>query len=1123
MSLSSDMFISSFHSLTGVTIGERRKQLFSLLRQVDPSTRIDFSTLQPRCPLEESFKLDSLAYFRRLPELVEVLKGENPALIAKVLRLKWFVSALSTDLLELLPEVSFNVKVKLLNKLAVHLRDRRLADSLFRLVREKYSLNLALKLLPACSDGLILTYFASHYRQVFPKHLVIVLRERSELAEQIFEIMAGRGAFHCVFAYLTPVSLVNLYLKYKFSFRLGKRASRKVIEAQKDLLMANARGLRNFLHKKQSYKSLGNDFEIYYANLLPKNILHFPRAWPELTSGLGSLPAHRKLALIEKSFKRAYGSDIWSHSNCITSSLLAMAPLARRLSVRVKPAHFSEDNWVCYSSTDRSLPLLKEKISLTSDVSGRLALVGHLVETCKINDDTKALTEVCRFFLKQHRNDHVSIRVKFLTSLKDMFDLATLGKEHWVYIDELLQIFEMNHDSFPLAVDFLVKRIHYLLLNERPIDEYLIEYTRLTEDWCLFDYDTKFQKKCLLLIGRLLPQIFETSVLKYKQIVFLNNVLDWNSRNKTDSISIFDYPEAISAFTASLKSRSNHHALSKLIGYCLSVDSTRSLTNLCLQELRSCDWPILFRLLHLKIESVVENVEALTHLTLHKPIFAFWRHCRYYTHLDLPQRMVQVCRDLANEDSHAYTKRNAIVCLSHLMPPDDFLKELSKYYPTDHKAAHDQMAHYHNQRAFASCLRNVVPRSLGLRPALEFCQGDYLKIILSTLYSLSSNVNEHRLVTVLDELSSRTISVRKHAIHLTIRALDRSATLAMFHKFMANERNSSMRKFLLNGSFNLFRQDADDLMWTLVKANIEAVSREDKEVIDILLQFPNIPPRYIVEYTVFLWNYLCHSPIQSEYVERKQCELLRTLSKDVIQSLPKEFCDSLIRKYFTLFLREQRAKTLVCCVYNFASSYIIYCSDQSEQESRINMAISYLRQCSFQDESKYLINDFLKSVCAEFLLQRCSQIGILEKFSSMWGDAMAVDQYIYLKLTSLFVEKVLGLSVKDVGGRVAELAFNLCGKYGDCILIMMGDRLKAFHYNFIREGDSDINLYELIGGIIDGSKSSSIMILAIGLLKRNIADTATQCKHDEIVGKLKRMCDPTINIYLNRYLYGTNL
>ncbi|KAF5283226.1 hypothetical protein FQA39_LY17373 [Lamprigera yunnana] len=1135
MSNATEVFISSFHSINDVTIGKRRKSLFDLLKQTQLNHHhIIFSYLQPRTPLEEVFKLESLIYFRRIPELLEVLQSENPILIKKLLKKRWFIKEAfenlsPEELLLIFSKISFNVKVKILNRLSICLKNCDKADSFFTAIRNQYGLYMALKLLPACNKSLILIFFKKNCKQILPKQVLTVINRYPTIVGSVLEALASedlnrvRKVYKAVFMRLgqTQHSLfISLYQQYKLCFSLGKRSTHKLILQNKQLIIEGANNLHNVLHTTQTIRSLGEYFKNYYIKLFPKSVEEFPSHCKFLFSLCTKIQNNKKLQLMEECFRVSYNSEIWDNKECVTPDMLNLASKETLKKIYFKPIHLSEDQWCCYLNTSESVPVFKKKIALSSDVTSRIKYLCCLVVTCAINKDLAALLEVTKYVVTHHRNDHISVRNRFLEALNYNFKIEDLEEEHWTYIDELIEIFEMNHEPFSLRNIFLLKRIHYLLCKELPVQDCIVQHITTTTQWNVFIENPEYEKQCLLLIGDLLADTFEKRMLKYKYLDFLNSLINWNIRHSKETISIFCYQNAIDNLKNVLRNGDNIHGVQNIITYCLKLkENDEELTNLCILRWKDYSWNIAFSLMRDKLELVFQNVHNITSLSLNKPMKSLWRYWRNYTHMDFVQEAIEFClKTLDDPHSHSYSKRNAIICLSHVMPPTTFLELTMKYYPTTLKVNSNLLENrvfYHYQRSFGSSLKNIIPCSLTLESIVSFCQGDFLKLVLVSLYSAVSNVNEDKLQGFFDKLFTKAVSVRKHVIHLTLRALDQKAISTMFTKFVGTEKNCSIRKFMLKGSLNLFFQNSEEFMWNLVKVNVEAVDLEDKEVIDILMQIDKIPFAHKASYVILLWTFLEKSRYSDEYRERKMLELLRVLPSEVVQSLPKEFSHKTILKYFKLFTENPNIKLYSYGIYVFTSKYIIYCNNEKEQEERMKFLIGHLK---IVWNYSTVVDDFLKVFCMTFLLRRCIVKAVLSKFISLWIDNfelhLAFDQILFLQFSLLCVEKMTDhLTMFTVGKRITEFASSITEKYGDCAIPIFCDVLDFFH-KYLIHADSEDTRYELVESIVQNSQSDACLIIAMSFLKCG----TNKERHNQFLQRFSEMPNPIVRIYKNHYL-----
>lgn len=126
MITTSTNFIKEFHNLQGDKIGLRKQHLYNILRTsiLSPDEQqLLVQNLHPKNYLEIVFHADVLIYFKLTSALFELLKNGNEIYVSKITKQRWFFEELfknvppSQLVEEVLPTLSFSVKVKLLKKL----------------------------------------------------------------------------------------------------------------------------------------------------------------------------------------------------------------------------------------------------------------------------------------------------------------------------------------------------------------------------------------------------------------------------------------------------------------------------------------------------------------------------------------------------------------------------------------------------------------------------------------------------------------------------------------------------------------------------------------------------------------------------------------------------------------------------------------------------------------------------------------------------------------------------------------------------------------------------------------------------------------------------------------------
>lgn len=1159
-------FISSFHSLSGLTLGERRKNLLLLLNKTKNPGEINVS-LQPKTPLEEVLKVETLIYFRKIPDLLNVLKSGNPILIQKVLKVSsWFIEEASEGVTgeelvtEVFPNISYNTKLKLLNKLS-YLKNTQRADEFFEAIKETYGVYLASKLLPACSGDLIMRHIEANRTEITPRQLLVIIKKYPALTESIFEKLTEHNGkirvgdkYKYVFVYLVQndsALFLKLKEKYNPSFNLGSRATKKFIGKNKLEIIKNAQEYQKLLKEKRIGRSLKAEFKDFYCNYFPKSISQLEERLEDyLSSPLLDhlLSDAKKLDLVLKTFQVVQGYELWDYPDFITPEVIEMMSVEDRenwMQTRSRPKEISEETWISFMKTDKSIPLLKKKISFTSNIKERTKLVISLVKTCKINQDNKALLDVCEYMVSQHRNDHIRVRRQFLTVLTDSFNLKKLELEHWKCINQFMHLLSVTGHLSEESPRITKAYIYYCLEKNLPIEErYIVYLIKSYNGWDICKNNLKFEKRYLIMLGNFLPLCFKDNdsneELENCYIDYLNNIVNWNRRHPNDNISLFINNNAIDAVKLRLlNSDYRTYYAEEVALQCIITDYEKSQKANLIEaffNIKKPTYTTLFTMVKWSIknqpliflnhvEHIVRNIAKMS-----TPFSCFTCIYKYYTHLEIPQKIAEVCLKIINTDEDPSTKKCAVYFLSSVMTPEQFLKYTAAYYPSDltpEVESKEGQNIYQMQQAILPCLRNINPPSLALECLLNFCKGDYLKLVQKSLHLVAHNTAENKLVPFLNTLSARAVSVRKHALFLAFRDLNKAEIYLMLNRFMETEKNLSIRKILFRLAFNFFTRNPDDYSWQLVKQNLKAVDVNDKEAFDKLTKCRKVSSGYFAQYVLFTWDIL-ENHADSTNIEEGKCRILAAVTSTTILMLPKEFCENIIEKYFfksglTKFQRK---------IYSFTCKYIIYCQSRSEQEERMKLTFvilkNYVNSSSYKKNTNEMslksIFNFVKEFCADFLDEKCLNKEIFQMFIASWNDLLkpneAFDEYLFLQFTSIYIDYVLddSLTIPQIGERLALLCESLHDK-GFLSMSIFWKAFSQFKINFLdEERDKDEDHLILIESIIKGTSSPSCLALATTLLPTAFIGPKLQLKYSGIIALITKSTDPMVQAHLRSYL-----
>lgn len=1172
MTISSEEFFANFHSIKGTTISERHKNLHLLINQIERDAQtgtidINFATLQPRTTLEETFKVDILLRFRRIPDLVDILKSENSILISKVLKADWFYEELFNYITEdeliqnIFPHLSFNTKLKILNKISLLSRTTQQVDLLFNMVYEKYHFYVASKLLPSCSIDLMKRYLKEIRFEVTPKQLLKIAKAHPKELEEIFDILEQHNPklsvsckYKIVFVYLlqTDINLfLKLYEKYQPHLEAGWRVTDRLISTKKSIFLENQKQLYKILHKKQVLKSIKSDFEHFFINFLPKSMNQFHSNLYLYVTLLDKLQDSMKFKMLSKCFNKKYESDLLDEENIRAGILELMLTTEREdwMKVTPKPKYITIDSWICLMKTDESIPVFKKKISLTADIGDRSQLIGCMVESCRINQDTRALTEVCRYVFTKHRYDHSSVLLSFLNNLKNCFKIKFFDEEQWKYIMRIVQGISnrtdvMAHSYYTWYEQYLI----FLCTNNLPMEDTVKELVKksMFSPKSISINNPKAYKTFLLNFGLAIGNIdVEADVYTNICMSHIDCVVLWNRKHPTDLIAYETHNHAFNGFKKVIEtSEWNRYHISTIIYNLLRTNLTdeqrADWLNLFFSSKQSFfDFDMVNYLItqkpHLLLNVLDKAVSCIIGMWYTLIQDSFWRNCRNYSHLDIPQRIVAFCLEVIKSDDDDAKKKNATNALSILMRPESFLELIEDYYPSVTKIdiSTQDPNFYKMQQSITASLKNVIPPSLILDSILKFRKGDYLKFIQRSLHSVSHSASEKNLVPFLDSFKDTAVSIRKHAIYLTFKVLDKKEINSTLKTFMDSETNPSVRKLLFKGVFNYFSKNPNDYLWSLVKENLKAVDVEDSEVFEELVNVSKVPFSYINNYMVFSWQIVDDLPMSNNKTQEAKLALLNAITFRVVPVLDINFCLKIIEKFL---FKSSELDDFQQEMYSFTCNFLL-CSNA--QEEHVNFIFDLFKKFIIESEQnseektkKYsVVHKFITGLCQCLLENWALENGkVLKTFINLWNGFMKPHQsfheYLKLRFTEILINyKVNKLTLKHLGENLANCIDNIFEIYGVLVSKLCHEELVLLFPYFLTGDDKDedfeLNSLILIENIVRFSRSVNSLLVAIFLLPENIPSIKTaKVLYNEVIALLEKSSDPSIQFSL--YFYYTS-
>ncbi|KAF5303596.1 hypothetical protein FQR65_LT08197 [Abscondita terminalis] len=1092
MICTSEEFATAFHSVTKERIGESCKQLFLLLKNTD-SSAIDLNSIDYRYPLEEKFMVKVLKHFGRWQDLVNLLSCENPTIVKKILRiescLKFISNFTNEELLLLLSGISYNAKLKLLNKLPLYL-DSAKGNSVFNAVLDRYGFYLASKLIPACSTEVILNSLKDVRWKPTTHQLMQIVTKNPDLQSEIITFVIDGKLENCHKAVLNrlgkshPEIILNVYKNKQPEQRLGRRITRKFLKNNINDIIQNPNQYYNCLHKKLMVRSLGNQFATAYLNMFPTNMDKFRLCHSEIIEILQNLPPkNRDVRYLVDAFSKRYGKNFWDYSEYVTPIVLEMVPTEER--EQVLKAEFkgsmSEDQWMCYYPTEKSIPYLKKRITVTSDIKARAELMELLVETCKLNRDKVTLTRICHYMNSKHRNDHYSAYIRFRLN-------KNLSIE-----DELREWIKLRYFNFNL-------------LRDTP----------------------SYEKRCLIEFGQIeLEGLVNENDRESFIIGYLANLADWNKRHPKDPFYLEKYPKMIEFMKKCLESESSYlYSINDVLRCYVKGHFDKDLLLSYFNNSKVyIDCEVLLPVIKMEprwFMNNVNNIKDIFRLVVqnYRTKNIYWRMCQNYHHVGIPQKLIESCLSKIDEDP----EENLVACatgLSYLMPPHDFLQFIKAQYNVPNTAATDQKSprNLKIEKILGECARNIQISSLTLETVTFFCERSTFKHFYSSLHSILYNVNPERLFIILGELSKHSPLFRKQSLHLACIGLSKLQITNILSNFIANEKNPSVRKCILRNSFKLFTQNPSNESFETFKTVYSTMPEfSDDTTLRLLITTRKVSSNYFVPYTLLCWD-LLRNKASTKDKDIFSSEFLKSFSLEQVGLLPVNFCTHIFECLF-----DNGLASLQKGVQAFTCKLIAVSDDHSILESiflKLKCFVSEGRLGETQTRSS--VFNFVTEFCSLFLEDRCNNKFVFTKFFTLWSNVFkphdAFDEYVHLRLTLVYLDKV---SITQLAAHLIDLCQSLTADYGLVFVNLFYEKLKFFvdYFFNVNKEEFEEYFYVFVENLIQSDRSvvSSVLLGLLLLNERPPTFDSTKEKYLSMLNILQNYNNPVVQIYLNNHL-----
>lgn len=1113
----SDTFIKKFHTLEGLTIAEKKKNLYILFNQSATFLNANVgeldtisSTLTPTTFLEELFKLEFLIYFKRVNELFALLKEGNDIFVSKIVKQEWMFKTFFDNIGigglidDIFPNVSYSVRMKILGKLASY-QDSETFDKIFDAVTKQYGIFIANKFIYNCTSPKIKKVIIEYPKIVIkPSLLKMLFRKDSTLILHYFTYTRNSIGSSC---YNSLVQLIyiedrNLFdilqKKYCIKLRLGRRLTKKVVNEKKLIIIEKPYEFRN-LDFKTILRKIGSESEILFCNSLPNKFENYQ----EVSWLLKYFPRKYHYSLHFKTIQSHYKVKFIDYPKMIDSRLLKLIADNSERAVHAKiKVDNGDDDYIKYLQVQESIPLIKDKINLTSNISDRGSLIMTLVETSFINNDIEALHRVMKYFNFRHKNDDLEVHLKFIRNIEDSFGFKKFTEEMWNLLNELLLIHILKFDKdistyrkiqslslvkFNLGISVQQKfsYLNFLINKNVSIDDLLLEYFSVDTNFPSWgSYSHKFEKYFLIFaIGKIkLEDSYKMHDFNCNLIEYIDS---WNLHYQNDRISLYDFPSLANSFKQAIRhdvywnSAIQNEFRSRIFTTISNIHRDEYLQVYWdrFQDLFQSNYNDLLWFLKFDLSTFITNfskiLDAMPKFSLNKQL-KLWHVIKKYSHVSLDQITRDVYMSKISDKECFEEKDKLITCLSVLMQPADYMAFADYYKPNKSKLDlndENEVRLYSLQCSVASNFKHT--RCHKVLPSLfKYCVGDYFKNSLKSLYSILSKTPENLLPTYLNYLSAQAVSVRKHALYLTCELSTVTNVEHIVQQLSKNEGVQSLQKILFTTTMKYFVKNPDDQFFELIKLNMLFINKTDDESLHMIADgsVDQVPRKYKAAYLHYTWYFLEKTVDVWMKLSPLKRRLLQCLQDETIcKEIPLEFALDVIKNHF---MTDYQLPTINSFTFTLASV--------RPEIDTVFDTIKQILETSERDEVLVFFNHWYRNS-----MSLNKNLNFIQSFVQYFEKKIIIEDDFeeYVKL--YFLKIKMGMSSEDQRLETVCIAIykfiqNLTSEYGIYTISLFKEYLKqVISLGFTDENLSAIDYYY---HLVQKFPDAIIALLVIGLI-----------------------------------------
>ncbi|XP_072391596.1 uncharacterized protein [Diabrotica undecimpunctata] len=1164
-------FATRFHNLDGDLKGERTKNFFKLLKTTvfENEEQLDgaLKSLKPKSYQENLFYIETLIYFKRSNELLEVLKEGNDVYISKILKQAWFFQNIFENVepeafvTEFLPHVSYAVKKKFLNRVSNHWNEQKI-DSLFEALLKKYGLPLAASVLHKCSPTKIQSAIVEHDLELNSNQVLNIYNKSEDLFMFYVNFKQKDYSDWKVLkniAIKNPELVLQLQREKKICLnRVGRRTSKKIFNMANYDILKDSEYYLQFLNNAVVIQKLGKNFETLFRNLFPNQLDRVISC--RSCTLLNYYPKNKRWDLLNQTFIEKFNGQELKDLLLVFHSMIQLNP-PREIVELWAEAHYNEQkigysHFLKYYPPSKAVPMLKEKINVTSDLNERLNLVLLLIETCSNSEDLDALVEVLKYICFRHRNEDPSFRTNVLCTLRNAFKLEDFNENHWKYINEQFQVLRAQK-KFSLydSGDFIEKHLEYLVKNGKDYKPLLIQYLKdmvvehRSRDFC--NVDVSISKRLYTeMVEHIEDVINSVNDYAYRERFkhdFFLTVLRFCQKNPEFCIKIVDFPLFVQLIEDNFSNncKYDNQIIANVILYNVkfpkyAVEYNRDIFETLRQTIAEdkCFGPFdaVFskiiltkdrddfanKMLEFYFEELFKSYPVSrfvcwflknepkilsSYMTIIAENFDTcfngkknYRLIKHYSHLGFDKIISDSLIAQVDKNNVALT-RLLLIAIGILLSTDDFITFVSeRYLPKKDKLdlVDEEMCKiYMIQCEVAKRLANVHEPYKMLPTIMKFCRGDYLQSALPSLQKVFYRSPERVLYSYVEALSKQAVSARKHAIFLSCEVLNKEHTLHLLTN--RKESNISSLKYLFSATLKYFLKNPSQELLDKVIESMNNIDVNDEETLESLKDVI-IPVKYRAQYIEKCFKYFEGLKSKGVKINKYLNAFLNHMSADnnILMILSAPFITDIINRYLPVI--EERPGYIEYFVVRVLQTRIPERNENFETVFKILSKYSDSMRISFFESFMYIEPD--QQLLALFAENWCKHFTLIDSF----------DEHISLKLNSFILEN---LSVDELATKTINYFEQLITEFGYHCFEPFAEQLrKVFnHYDTVEK-------YTFHLAILKYKATSTTCTLVLKNIDNMSNDDNVNVRNtfNEIIKIIRSVETPIVRINLKAFL-----